>query len=116
MATMGFSNWLDQKYMEWMADRPRSSRSQTEFAEYLGISQSLLNKYLTGKRVPTVQTADKLAARLGPEIYDLLGFSRPDPILDRIKHLYDEIPPENRTELIKYFEEFLLSRGFTQKK
>lgn len=55
-----------------------------EYAEYLGISKSLLDKLQSGAREKIDDdTAHKLAARLGPEVYDVFGMPRPDPAQSR---------------------------------
>lgn len=78
------SEWLESKFIEWIAQTGQR-RTVKEFAEWLDISRTVVSRYLSGDRIPTRKNADKIAARLGPEIYDLLGLQRPDPLLQEIQ-------------------------------
>lgn len=71
------AEWLEAKYREWRAEQPSMKAGIGRFAEYLGISPDSLNTYLSRGSSPTGENLEKIAARLGPEIYDLLGLVRP---------------------------------------
>ena len=47
--------------------------TQTEAAQFLGISQTLVSAYLCGKRVPLPRTIDHIAQRLGISPEELTG-------------------------------------------
>jgi len=73
------ANWLMKRYLSWQ-QKEDELKNINEFAEYLGVSQPTLSMWLGGSHLPSKHSADLLAAKLGPEIYDLLGLARPDTI------------------------------------
>lgn len=80
------SNWLFNEFLEWQK-KEGSRKPQARFAKYLGVKPSTFSMWITGKQDPDPYNADKIAAKLGPEIYDLLGLARPDNIpLDQLPH------------------------------
>ena len=99
-----FSRWLEQKYLDWQSERGRRVLLQ-EFADWLGISKQLLSHYLNGRNVPNGPTVTKLADKLGPEIYDVLGLARPDPNIQPIISAYDEMDEETRQALLHMLED-----------
>ena len=103
-----FSNWLEGQYIEWMAKMGRVGK-QGEFANYLGISQPLLNKYLNGRRTPGKVNIDKMAVKLGDEIYDCLELEKPDPILRAIINSWDDFDEPCRQEFKERLEQHLSS-------
>lgn len=58
-------------------------RSQTDFARWLGISPTNLSKYMNGVQAPDAKNQDRLADKLGPGIYDVLGVPRRVPSGDK---------------------------------
>ena len=92
------SAWLEGKYIAWISETGQR-RTITEFADWLDISRPILSGYMNGSRRPGRENADKLAARLGPEIYDLLGLQRPDPLLQRLQAHWDALDPSERAEI-----------------
>jgi hypothetical protein len=86
MTNLTIGTWLDKKFREWENARGRKS-TITAFAKYLEIPSGLLNKYMNDRNKPEGKNVEKLASKLGNEIYDLLGLARPDTIpLDRLPH------------------------------
>ena len=103
---MKFNEWLEKNFVEWMAQAGKV-RTQADFAEWLGIHKTQLNMYLTGNRTPTGENVDKLAAKLGPEIYDLLGLARPDPLLQYVTHNWHKLPEETQNQIREQVETYL---------
>lgn len=93
-----FSEWLEQKYLEYQIDQGRRV-TLGEFAEALGISQGLLSHYLKGIRKPRISTVHKLAEVLGAEIYTILGYQRPDIRLQYISANWDKLSQEEQDGL-----------------
>lgn len=52
-------------------------KTDREFAEWLGVHERNLNRYLNGIALPTNELVVILANKLGPEVYDLVGWPRP---------------------------------------
>jgi transcriptional regulator with XRE-family HTH domain len=91
---MKASEWLHQQFLKWEQGRGRRS-TVTEFARYLGITQQSLSSYMSGAYQPRGANLSKIAARLGPEIYDLVGTQRApvdDPAVEELKKLVQGDP------------------------
>ena len=82
------SVWLMRKYLGWQQSMGEL-KSQAEFAKYLGFNPSTLSMWMTGKQDPDLHSADLLAHKLGPEVYDVL----------KLEAVYDELTPEQRQSL-----------------
>ncbi|MGI6730456.1 MAG: helix-turn-helix domain-containing protein [Anaerovoracaceae bacterium] len=79
-----FASWLELQFINWMRERGEVT-TQREFAEYLGLDQVQLSHYINERRKkPDKASLEKIAAKLGPEIYDVLGLARPDPQLKQL--------------------------------
>jgi transcriptional regulator with XRE-family HTH domain len=80
----GFAKWLEIQYLDWMHKKGEVT-AQREFAEYLGLDPVQLSHYLNARRkMPDANIIEKLALKLGPEIYDVLGLARPDSQLKQL--------------------------------
>jgi len=93
MATV--ADWLKQKYLEWqlsLGDR----RSISQFADFLGVPQPSLSEWMGNKYQPRGTSVAKIAEKLGYEVYDVLGITRPLP---------KDLNP-NMVELIKAVRQF----------
>lgn len=76
--------WINKKFLEWQLAQERSA-NQEEFALYLGVSPSAFSIWINDIQPPGKHSADLIANKLGPEIYDLLGLERPSTIpLDQL--------------------------------
>ena len=93
-----FSIWMEEKFIRWIAETGQR-HTVTEFAEWLDIARPVVSRYLSGDRIPTGKNVDKIAARLGPEIYDLLGLQRPDPLLKRVQAHWNCLTKEDINEI-----------------
>ncbi len=98
------ATFLNESFIAWMS---RSGKRKTigEFAEYLNISRSLLSHYMNGSRSPSKENAHKIAVKLGPEIFDLLGLARPDPYLQTIINGWDDLDEKQRQELLAFADQ-----------
>lgn len=101
---MKFAQWLEKQYLEWAA---KSGKRKTlkEFAEHLGISDSLLNYYIHGTRKPSDPTLEKISAKLGDEAYDALNRPRPDPVLRKIKRKWEVLTAEQKARVENIVDE-----------
>jgi len=91
---MKVSDWLNQQFLKWEQGRGRRA-TVTEFAHHLGITQQSLSSYMSGAYQPRGANLGKIAARLGPEIYDLVGTPRlavDDPLLEELKKIVQGDP------------------------
>ncbi len=69
--------WLEKIFLEWQT-QSGERKTQGDFAIYLEVDQSMLSRWINGQRLPTNENVIKLGNKLGPEIYDLLGWVRPE--------------------------------------
>lgn len=98
---IALSKWLEHQYIEWMRTKGKIS-SQREFAEYLDIDPMNLNNYLNAKRkMPDSNSIKKIAAKLGPEIYDVLGLARPDADLKQVTAVWHKLSEETKKRILE---------------
>jgi transcriptional regulator with XRE-family HTH domain len=105
-----FSDYLLSKLQDFERQQKRRV-SLDAFAEYLGVSRPLVSYWLKGTK-PNLENVRLLAAKFGPEVYDVLELSRPDPYLQKINELWDRIPPEKQQKLAEDAERYeLMNKG-----
>lgn len=104
-----FADWLEQRYLAWQHQQGKRA-TLSQFAEWLGISSPLLSHYMNGLRSPSRENIDKLANRLGPDIYGILGLQQPDAKLQFISSNWGKLTEEERHYLINKMEEYLGSK------
>lgn len=98
--SLNLSEWLQKKYIQWMA-KHGEIRSQREFAEYLGIDKVSMSRYMNAKiRNPDMETIQKFAEKLGPEVYDVLGLARPDPQLQELTSMWHTLDQETKDRIL----------------
>ncbi len=88
------SDWLNQQFLKWEQARGRRA-TVTEFARHLGVTQQSLSSYMSGAYLPRGTNLSKIAARLGPEIYDLVGAPHSavdDPAVEELKKIIQGDP------------------------
>ena len=88
---MKFTDWLEKKFLEWELTQNRR-QSYSAFARYLGVKVPLLTQWRLGNNLPSTDSVRLLSAKLGQEVYDVLGLVRPGKPLD-------PFPPLVRTAL-----------------
>jgi len=105
-----FRNYLLRKMSEY--DQKIGKRiTQAEFADYLGVNRVSITQWLNGKK-PDIKNTQKLAMKLGEEVFDLLGYERPSIRINRLQKYYDAAPPEQRDWLLDQIENILISKGW----
>lgn len=95
---MNFNQWLEQQYLDWEHQSGHRKTLQ-QFADYLGISSSLLSHYLSGSREPAQVNLDKIADKLGDEAYDVLERPRPDPLLRNMIRKWGRLSDEQKARI-----------------
>ena len=93
--SMTFSEWLEQKFVEWRGSRRRGV-SIDAFAKSLGVSQPTMSKWLAGQKMPGREAIAKIA-KVYPDVYDILN-------LETISDL-DGLPPNIQERLRRATEE-----------
>ncbi|MDI9472419.1 MAG: helix-turn-helix domain-containing protein [Tissierellia bacterium] len=84
-----------------------SGMTQTELAEKLGRTQSLIGSYLAGRREPSLTVLIEMANIFQVDIDYLVGRDAPDTIATHSE--FDELTEAEKLDLIK-FKEFLISK------
>ena len=95
---MTFQEWLEQKYADWEKTQP-SRQSYYNFARYLDVAHTVLTQWVSGVSRPAGDDLAKLAAKLGNEIYSILGVSSPS-IPYGIEASISKLPKALRERLI----------------
>lgn len=96
MATV--KEWFNQKFNEW-EKRQGGRQSYYAFARYLEVGQSVLSQWMIGSAVPDGEDLAAVAAKLGPEIYDVAGLPRPNADTQRLMVSFANLPPDIRDNL-----------------
>lgn len=96
-----FQTWLTQQFLAWQTQQ-NAIRTLADFADYLGVGRAALSMWLLGSRTPSRKMAAKLAEKLGAEVYDLLGFARPDEQSRELLTLFDACTPEKKAAMLAY--------------
>jgi len=102
---MEFSEWINKKFMTWRGD---SRRTISEFAAMIGVSQPLMSKWM--KRdgpIPTSKQAIDAIAAVYPDVYEVLGLSRPkeksiDEKYEELLSILDELTDDRREDVLRY--------------
>jgi len=105
---------LTEAYSDYLANTGRRRVSDNEFARWLGVSPASFNHWINGNRTPDFESAMKLSKRLGPRIFDVLGYpevaSSNDPDLQYIVRHWRHIEPDIRREIYEHVVEVTTDR------
>lgn len=98
------AEWLFMKWRDLEGER-KHRISQAQFARYCNVPQANMSNYLNDIREPDLENADKIAAKLGPQIYDILGMSRRVPKDQKLWDVIDlwyKLTPEQQERLLQF--------------
>lgn len=76
LAINKMGSFLRKAYAEWMGKQISMGQaipSQNAFAQWIGITPTALSLYMNGNRQPSGDAVHKLATKLGPDVYNVLG-------------------------------------------
>lgn len=103
-----FQDFLMGKYDEFKARKKHWRPSLNEFSRWLGVSSASLDAWLLGTRKPDLASALKLADKLGPEVFDVLGYDRvitvSDPRLKSLLDYWEALGDAERIEILHYID------------
>lgn len=85
--------FLTQSFLVWQAEEGER-KTLEDFADYLGVNRSLLSYWMNGKRIPNDDACEKISAKLGNEIYDVLEKPRPNQYLQIVNRVFEHLPVE----------------------
>ena len=103
---MNLSQFLETKFLSWQQEQGKR-KTLREFAKYLNVKPQILSMWMGGDRKPNEESIKLLAKKLGPEIYDILGLTRPDPDLAYINNNWDKINPAARQAVRELLEKHI---------
>ena len=110
-----FSVLLERKFLEWQIEIGQR-KSQAEFSKLIGVSRAAFTMWLNGDHLPDRENAGKLASYLGPEIYDALELPRPNPYLQKLSRMWENIPPDKQQLLVEDAERYEVRKDARSKK
>jgi hypothetical protein len=111
MTKKDFKVWFEKAYIEWRNNQEDRKANISRFSEWLRIPVASVSQYLNGYAIPEGENLFRIATKLGFEVYDLLGYSRPDRALKEWQALYDITPPADREELLRMAQDWLKKKG-----
>ena len=96
------ADFLNMKFIEYQVEKRRRV-SQKEWAnEYLGVTAASLSNWMLKSQLPTGTNVFALAAKLGLQVYDILGQPRrisDDPRIQRLNEIYPTLSKAKRQEI-----------------
>lgn len=99
---------LTEKYLDYV-NQHRRKVGDNEFARYLGVSVGSYNQWINGNRLPSYDNVIKLAAKLGPRVFDVLGYDRvmviADPEIIFIAERWGLLENDTRKQIIEHIRE-----------
>lgn len=98
---MNFPQYLEKKYLEWQ-QVVGERKTVREFAEYIGVSASSITMWWKGKRTPEGDNIQKLAEKLGIEVYDILEIPRPNENLYYLIKEWDNYSTEHQKAIREF--------------
>lgn len=104
-------DWLNSQFVEWQQHEGKR-KELAEFAVYLGVHPVNLSRWMSGAaKTPSDENIVTLAAKLGPEIYDVLGLPRPDERLGKIIEVWGRLSEAEREALAERAEQAAGAEG-----
>ena len=78
--------------------------SISQWAKYLDVNEANLAHWIMGRRIPDIPNAIRLSRKLGPQVYDILGYDHyaqlDDPMLRFVAEGWETIDDETRAKII----------------
>lgn len=102
-------------YLDWQSQVVQGRASLDEFAKYIGYSRSLISMWMSGKRLPTEDGIERLAELFGDDIYAVLGKPAPNPYLQKLSKMWENIPPEKQQLLVEEAEQYEIKNDRSKK-
>jgi transcriptional regulator with XRE-family HTH domain len=101
-----FPDWITKKFLDWQSQQGKR-KTIDDFAAYIGVSRPLLNQWMNGNIPrPGRENISRLSEIFGVEIYDALELPRPNPLLQRLSIIWENIPPEKQQQFLNEAEAY----------
>jgi hypothetical protein len=95
-----FSKWLLEKFIEFQR-KMNYPVSIADFARDVGVMPSIMRQYLRGVRVPSENSALILSTKLGPDIFNVLHMTVPEPEIQLIYMKWPSLSNENKHKIME---------------
>lgn len=112
--TVLFPDFLERQYLKWQHEQGKR-KTLDDFANYLGISRPLLSMWMNGTRRPGAENIELLVKIFGLETYDALELPRPNPYLEKISKLFEDLSPEHQRQLAEEAERYQAQNDHIEK-
>lgn len=107
---VNFSEFITKKYIDWRGDETGNKKSISRYArDVIGVTPQLFSEWMNRGKKPDRKNILKLAEKLGPRVYDVLGLPRPPVDIS-----LNALPPAMREALLAATAE--LAEIFTSNK
>ena len=96
------ADFLNMKFIEYQVEKRRRVSQKEWTNEYLGVTAASLSNWMLKSQLPRGTNVFALAAKLGPEIYDILGQPRrvsDNPKIQRLNEIYPTLCKEKQKEI-----------------
>jgi len=101
-----FAKWFEHQYLEWQAST-ESRQTIDDFAKWLGFKRPTVNLWMNGNTTPGRASADRLALKLGCDVYKLLGIPPSDLRLVNVEVNWPTLSDELRSRIAEQVERYL---------
>ena len=105
---------LTEAYLEYV-NQHRRKVGDNEFARYLGVPVGSYNAWINGNRLPSYDNVIRLAVKLGPRIFDILGYDRvmvvADPQIQFIADQWRHLERDTRDQIIEHIKEEIAGKN-----
>lgn len=98
-----FKDWLEQHFLAWQRER-KKRETLAAFAEFLGVSENTLKKWIGGTRKPKGASVDLLANKLDDDIYEILEVPKPDSAIRAMNRILPTLTEDQKKVLLKQAE------------
>lgn len=100
-------DWLEKRYVEWRKDKIGRKGGMAEFAVYLGIDYDVFMSYINKGVKPAGKNLDLIGARLGTEIYDLVGAPKPNVLQLYVINNFTRLSEDVQLKIKEQMENYL---------
>ena len=99
---------LTEAYVDYVSQHRRKV-GDNEFAKYLGVPPGSYNQWANGSRLPNYQNTIRLAVKLGPRVFDIMGYQRvmvvDDPQIIFLAERWRLLTHETKKQIIDHVRE-----------
>lgn len=100
---LSFPEWFERQFLIWQLKQGKR-KSLRAFAEHLGYDHAIVVHWMKGRRKPNPAHALELARHLGLDIYDTLGYERPDETYFLVLTQWNNLNAQDREKIQQIIE------------